>query len=27
LVSGEEEMDERWPNTPIVTLDNIRLVP
>lgn len=27
IVSGEEILDERWPNTPVITIDNIQLVP
>jgi uncharacterized protein YgiM (DUF1202 family) len=26
LVSGEEELDERWPNTPVVTIQKIQVV-
>jgi uncharacterized protein YgiM (DUF1202 family) len=26
LVSGEEELDERWPNTPVITVRRIQLV-
>jgi uncharacterized protein YgiM (DUF1202 family) len=26
LVSGEEELDERWPNTPVITIQKIQVV-
>ena len=26
LVSGEEELDERWPNTPVLTIQRIQVV-
>ena len=26
LVSGEEELDERWPNTPVLTIHKIQVV-
>ena len=26
LVSGEEELDERWPNTPVLTIESIQVV-
>jgi len=26
LVSGEEELDERWPNTPVITIQKIQIV-
>ena len=26
LVSGEEELDERWPNTPVITVQRIQVV-
>jgi len=26
LVSGEEELDERWPNTPVLTIQRIQTV-
>ena len=26
LLSGEEELDERWPNTPVLTIQRIQLV-
>lgn len=27
LVTGEEVLDERWPNTPVITIDSIQTVP
>jgi len=27
LVTGEEVLDERWPNTPVITIDSIEAVP
>jgi uncharacterized protein YgiM (DUF1202 family) len=27
LVTGEEVLDERWPNTPVITIDSIQAVP
>jgi len=27
LVTGEEILDERWPNTPVINVDEIKLVP
>src|SRR5262249_9011136 len=27
IVTGEEILDERWPNTPVITIDNIQTVP
>jgi hypothetical protein len=27
IVTGEEELDERWPNTPVITVDTIKTVP
>jgi hypothetical protein len=27
LVTGEEILDERWPNTPVITIENIQTVP
>jgi hypothetical protein len=27
LVTGEEILDERWPNTPVVIIDSIEVVP
>jgi hypothetical protein len=26
LVSGEEALDERWPNTPVITIQRIQVV-
>ena len=26
LVTGEEELDERWPNTPVLTIKSIQVV-
>jgi hypothetical protein len=26
LVTGEEELDERWPNTPVLTIQKIQVV-
>ena len=26
LVTGEEELDERWPNTPVITIQKIQVV-
>jgi hypothetical protein len=26
LVSGEEELDERWPDTPVITIQKIQVV-
>ena len=26
LVTGEEELDERWPNTPVLTIKKIHVV-
>ena len=27
IVTGEESLDERWPNIPVLTLENIQLAP
>jgi hypothetical protein len=27
MVSGEEELDERWPSTPVITVDKLETVP
>jgi hypothetical protein len=27
LVTGEEILDERWPNTPVINIDTIETVP
>jgi hypothetical protein len=27
LVTGEEVLDERWPNTPVINIDSIQTVP
>jgi hypothetical protein len=27
IVTGEELLDERWPNTPVITVDTIEAVP
>jgi SH3-like domain-containing protein len=27
LVTGEEILDERWPNTPVITIENIQTIP
>jgi hypothetical protein len=27
IVTGEEVLDERWPNTPVINIDTIQTVP
>ena len=27
IVTGEEMLDERWPNTPVINVDNLQIVP
>lgn len=27
IVTGEEILDERWPNTPVINIDSIEAVP
>ena len=27
IVTGEEVLDERWPNTPVIHIDSIQTVP
>lgn len=27
IVTGEEAIDKRWPNTPVIILESIRLAP
>ncbi len=27
VVTGEEQLDERWPNTPVIYVDSLQAVP